>query len=186
MDIFELLIIAISLTFDTFAVSVSTGIIDRKIMFGQAFRIAVVLGIFQAVMPVIGWATGNLFTIYFNDYDHWIAFGLLTVIGVKMIIESLKHEEDRKEFNPFKIKILLLIAIATSIDALVVGVTFAFIKINIIHAFLIIGFTTFLVAMLGMLFGKNAGRKLGKKAEIIGGLMLIAIGVKILIEHLVS
>ncbi len=184
MDSIDLLIIAISLTFDTFAVSVSTGIIYRKIQFWKAFRIALVLGLFQAAMPVVGWGTGSLFTNYFSQYDHWVAFGLLTLIGVKMIIESLKHEDERKDFNPFKFRILVIIAIATSIDALVVGVTFAFIKINILYAFLIIGFTTFLVAMLGMLFGKNAGHKLGKKAEVIGGLMLIGIGTKVLIEHL--
>jgi len=186
MELLTLFFIAIGLNFDSFAVSISTGLVVKHIKFRQATKIALVLAFFQALMPVIGWFIGSQVKDYISNYDHWIAFGLLSIIGVKMIIESLKKEkeEEKKDFNPFKPIVLIGMAIATSIDALIVGVSFAFINVNILFSAGLIGVLTYIVAMLGMLFGKKAGKWFGKKMEIIGGSILIIIGIKILLEHL--
>jgi manganese efflux pump family protein len=186
MDFITLLLIAIGLTFDTFAVSISTGLVANNIRFWQATKVATVLAFFQALMPLIGWFIGSQLKLLIAEYDHWVAFGLLTAIGLKMILESFKKEENSKNFDPFKPMVLVGMAIATSIDALIVGVSFALIDVNIVLSVGIIGFATYVVAMLGMLFGKNAGKWFGKKMEILGGLILIGIGIKILMEHLVQ
>ncbi|MGE0079177.1 MAG: manganese efflux pump MntP family protein [Bacteroidales bacterium] len=185
MTIFTLLILAIGLSFDTFAISISSGIARKHIVFKEAFLIASVLGFFQAIMPVIGWLGGLSIKNYIEPFDHWIAFGLLGIIGIKMIIESFK-DDDKKDFNPLNPKIMVGMAIATSIDALTVGISFAIVEVNMILAFIIIGFVTFLVAMLGMLFGKKIGDRIGRRMEILGGLILIAIGSKILVDHLIG
>jgi putative Mn2+ efflux pump MntP len=184
MDIFTIILIGIGLTGDTFAVSVSTGLSISKIQFVQALRIALVLAVFQGLMPMIGWFLGIQIRDYIIDYDHWIAFALLTAIGGKMILESLKHESEKKPFNPLKNSVLITIAIATSIDALIVGVSFAFIDVNILLSAGIIWFLTFFVSMTGVFIGKKTGELFGKKVEIIGGIILIAIGIKILFQHL--
>ena len=184
MEILTLIFIAIGLTFDTFAVSITTGLMASHIRFWKATKVALVLAFFQGLMPVLGWFIGSQVKYLITSYDHWIAFGLLLIIGSKMIYESLKEDEEKKNFDPFKPMVLIGIAIATSIDALVIGVTFAFIDVNIGLSVLIIGGITYIVAMLGMLFGKNAGKWFGRKMEIIGGLILIGIGTKILLEHL--
>jgi putative Mn2+ efflux pump MntP len=185
MQIWELLLIAIGLSFDTFAVSVSAGLTVSQIKFWQGVRIAIVLAIFQSLMPFLGWLGGIQIVRYISNIDHWIAFGLLAILGIKMIIGSFKNAEEKK-FNPLIFSVLVVMAIATSIDALVVGVSFALISTNIYLAISIIGSVTFLVAMIGMLLGKNVNGKFGKKAEIIGGLILIGIGLKILLSHLLS
>ncbi len=185
MQNWELLLIAIGLSFDTFAVSVSTGLTVSQIKFWQGVRIALVLAIFQSLMPFLGWLGGIQIARYISNIDHWIAFGLLAILGIKMIVESFKNAEEKK-FNPLIFSVLVVMAIATSIDALVVGVSFALISTNIYLAISIIGSVTFLVAMIGMLLGKNVNGKFGKKAEIIGGLILIGIGLKILLSHLLS
>ena len=184
MELITLLLIAIGLSFDTFAVSISTGLVANHIRFWQATRIALTLGFFQALMPLLGWFIGEQLRHYISDYDHWIAFLLLLAIGIKMILESLKEEQERKELDPFRPMVLIGMAIATSIDALIVGISFAMIEVNILISVLIIGFVTYVVAMLGILFGKNAGKMFGRKIEIIGGLILIGIGIKILVEGL--
>lgn len=184
MDIITIFLIAIGLSFDTFAVSISTGLVIKQIKFKQALKIAFVLAFLQTLMPFIGWFAGKQIFSLIKSFDHWLAFILLSILGVKMIFESFKKEEEKKNFNPLKLSVLLGMGIATSIDALVVGVSFAFIRTNIWLAIAIIGFITFLVAMLGMLFGKNVGNKFGKRFEILGGLILISIGVKILISHI--
>jgi len=186
MDLITIILIAIGLNFDSFAVSITTGLVVNKIQFKQAVPIALVLAFFQGVMPLIGWFLGSQVKDLIADYDHWIAFTLLFIIGAKMIYETLKPEEEKKQLNPLKLSVMIMMAIATSIDALIVGISFAFIETNIIVATVIIGSLTFLVAMLGMLFGKKAGSFFGKKIEILGGLILIGIGTKILIEHLSS
>ena len=178
-----MILIAIGLSFDTFAVSVSTGLLINHIKFWQATRVAFILMIFQSLMPFAGWFTGRQIQHILSNYDHWIAFTLLAILGIKMIYESLKREEGKRTFNPLKLTVLIWMAIATSIDALIVGVSFAMININIYLAMLIIGFITFLASMLGMLFGKKVGGRFGKRMEIVGGLILIGIGTKILIEH---
>lgn len=183
MGVIEIILIALGLSFDTFAVSVSTGLLKNSIKFWQGVKIALILAFFQALMPLIGWLGGTQVANYISRFDHWIAFVLLSIIGIKMIIESFKPEEDKK-INPLLFRVAVLMGLATSIDALVVGVSLAFFEIKIIQSIIIIGTITFLAAMIGMLIGKNANGRLGKKVEIIGGLILIGIGLKILIEHI--
>jgi putative Mn2+ efflux pump MntP len=185
MDIITILLIAIGLSFDTFAVSVSTGLAITKIRFWQAVKIAITLAFFQALMPFFGWLFGKQVEHLISNYDHWIAFGLLLILGIRMIYESFKKDEVDKSFNPLNSTVLIGMAVATSIDALVVGVSFAFINMNIYWSVFLIGAVTFLVAMTGILFGKKVGGNHGKRMEIIGGLILIGIGVKILISHLI-
>ncbi len=184
MGLLSILLIAIGLCFDTFAVSITAGLVANRINFFQATKIAIVLAVFQLLMPLLGWFLGSQIADKICEFDHWLAFGLLSLIGLKMIIESLKPEENRKEMNPFNPTVLIAMALSTSIDSLIVGVSFAFIDINITLSVIIIGATTYIVAMLGMLFGKKVGGAFGKRMEIVGGLILIGIGIKILLEHL--
>lgn len=183
MELISIFLLSIGLSFDTFAVSVSCGLIERKIKFIQASRIAIIFAIFQSVMPIIGWLLGLCIKKYIVQIDHWVAFGLLFFIGVKMIYESFKKDEV-KNFSIKNIKVILLMSLATTIDAFAVGITFAFLNVRLILASLIIGSVTYTISMLGMLFGKNVGSHFGKKMEIAGGLILIGLGIKILIEHL--
>jgi putative Mn2+ efflux pump MntP len=183
MGIITLLIIALGLTFDTFAVSISTGLVLKSIRFRQATKIALVLSVFQGLMPLLGWFIGMKVKSLIDNYNHWIAFGLLVTIGIKMIVESQKKDDGEVIFSPLKPLVLIGIAIATSIDAFIVGISFAFINVNIVFSIFIIGFVTYVVAMLGMLFGKNAGNWFGRKMEILGGIILIGIGFKIVIQH---
>ncbi|MDP4188182.1 MAG: manganese efflux pump MntP family protein [Bacteroidota bacterium] len=184
MGFLSIFLIAVGLCFDSFAVSVSSGIVLNKIKFSDASKIAGSLAFFQATMPVLGWFAGYQVKDYIASFDHWIAFFLLLFLGVKMIYESLKSKDEPINFNPLDFKVLITLSIATSIDALLVGVSFAFLRINIAESAVIIGAVTFIISMVGILFGKKTGNKFGKKMEILGGLILIGIGVKILIEHL--
>lgn len=184
MDIISLLLIAIGLSFDTFAVSVSTGLIKSNIRFWQGVRFALVMAVLQTLMPFAGWFAGSQVAHLISDYDHWVAFGLLVILGIKMIVESFKKDKEKENFDPLKFTVMLGIAVATSVDALVVGVSFAMISMNIYLSILVIGAVTFLVSMIGMLFGKKAGGRFGKRMEVVGGLILIGIGVKILLSHL--
>lgn len=184
MGIVEIIFLGLGLSFDTFAVSVSTGLLKNSIRFWQGVRVAVVLAFFQALMPLLGWFGGTQVASYISEIDHLIAFGLLSVVGIKMIIEAFKAEEDKKN-NSLSFRVLVLMGIATSMDALVVGVSLAFFEIRILQSIVIIGFITFLAAMIGMLIGKSSNKKSGKKIEIVGGVLLIGIGLKILMEHIV-
>ena len=184
MDLPTLVLVAIGLSLDTFAVSISVGLMKCHIRFWQATRLALVLAFFQGGLPVLGWFVGDQIISITNGFGHYVAFALLSGIGIKMIIESLKPEEKRNPVNPFKLIVIVGMAISTSIDALVVGFSFAFIDVNIFHALIIIGFTTYLFGMLGMLFGKKAGMRFGKRMEIVGGVVLLGLGLKILIENL--
>ncbi|HOC36839.1 MAG: manganese efflux pump [Bacteroidales bacterium] len=183
MSVFTLILLALGLSFDTLAVSISSGIARKQIVFFEAFRLAAVLGFFQAAMPILGWLGGISIKKYIEPVDHWVALALLVIIGVKMIIESFK-DDGVKTFNPLEPRVMVGMALATSIDALAVGVSFAITQVNLILAFFVFGSITFLVAMLGMLFGKKIGNHIGHRMEIIGGLILIGIGVKIVLEHL--
>jgi putative Mn2+ efflux pump MntP len=183
IEFITIFLIAIGLCFDSFAVSVSSGLMMKHINFFDAMKISFSLAFFQGLMPLLGWMAGNRISEYLSSYDHWIAFGLLFVIGVRMIWESQKAEEN-KTFNPLNIWYIIYMSIATSIDALIVGLSFAFLKTDIYISIIIIGIVTFVAAMLGILFGKKAGVHFGKKMEILGGTILIIIGFKILIEHL--
>jgi len=156
----------------------------REIRFKQAVIVATSLAFFQALFPVIGWYIGEAVKDLISSVDHWIAFVLLAFIGGKMIIEGTKENGSLTNFNPFKLSVLIGLSIATSIDALVVGLSFGFLNMPILYAALIIGFVTFVASMLGMLFGKNISAKRSHQSLILGGVILISIGVKILIEHI--
>ena len=187
MGLITLIFIAIGLSVDSFAVSVSCGLVMCGITFWKATRIAISLAFFQALLFLLGWLIGIKIASLVRAFDHWIAFGLLAIIGGRMIIESLKKSEAEKPtMNPLDPKVLLGISLATSIDALIVGIGFAMISLNLYMATLTIGFTTFFFSMLGILFGKKTGLKFGKKIEVLGGVILFLIGLKILIEHLMA
>ena len=184
MNLIELLLIAIGLSMDAFAVAVCAGLTMKKAGLKKMLTVGLYFGVFQAVMPLIGYLTASLFADQIINYDHWIAFILLCFLGGKMIFESFKKEEDQKgeaSLNPAQ---MLPLALATSIDALAVGVSFAFLRVDIIPAVLFIGTATFVISMLGVKIGNVFGIKFKSKAEIFGGVILIFIGFKILFEHL--
>jgi putative Mn2+ efflux pump MntP len=186
MEIITVLLLAIGLSFDSFAVSVCSGLNLPHIRFFQAAKIAVFLALFQACMPLIGWLLGNSMKSLIEPVDHWIAFGLLSLIGGKMIIESFINSESREIKNPLHIRVILLLSLATSIDALAVGFSFSTLIEKILLPVIIIGLVTFIASMLGILLGKKTGPTFNRYAEIFGGLILIAIGSKILIEHILK
>jgi len=168
---------------DAFAVSISNGIIVQKDKLKLALKLGLFFGGFQAIMPLIGWLAGFSFKEMISDIDHWIAFGLLLIIGLKMIYESfgMDSEQEKKDLSYYTI---IILSIATSIDALAVGVSFVFLKVDIILPVILIGIITFVMSFLGVFLGNKFGKLFGSKIEIIGGLVLIGIGTKILIEHL--
>ena len=178
------LLIGIGLSFDSFAISVSCGLMKREIRFQQASFIAFLLAFFQGFFPVIGWIIGTGVKNLISDFDHWIAFGLLVFNGVKMTVEGGKPNSTLKNFDPLKIRVLLGLSVATSIDALVVGLSFGFLEMPILFPVIVIGVVTFVVAMQGMSFGKNVPAKRSHQSLILGGIILSLIGVKILVEHL--
>jgi manganese efflux pump family protein len=183
MSFLELLLIAIGLSMDCFAVAVSFGT-QRKLTGRDFLRFSFFFALFQAIMPVIGWLIGNAANNYLSYVDHWIAFGILALIGLKMIVESFKAEHEKRPVDIRDLKILLSISVATSIDALATGVSFGFVKVNIILAALTIGIVTFLSSLTGAYVGRKSIHISPRIAEIAGGLVLIAIGVKIVLEHL--
>ncbi|WP_297092094.1 manganese efflux pump MntP family protein [uncultured Draconibacterium sp.] len=178
------LLIGIGLSFDSFAVSVSCGLMKREIKFNQAALVAASLAFFQALFPVLGWLVGEALKDLIASVDHWIAFGLLAFIGGKMIVDGIKEDGALKSFDPFKWSVLLGLSVATSIDALVVGLSFGFLDVPILYPVLVIGPVTFIASMLGMLFGKSISAKRSHQSLIVGGIILVAIGLKILLEHL--
>jgi manganese efflux pump family protein len=180
----EIIIIAFGLAMDCLVVSIAIGATNPKITLGKTLEIALFFGLFQGLMPVIGWLLGLSFMDYIKNVDHWVAFGIFVLIGGKMIFESFKDTAEKKTVNIQKALIIIVLAIATSIDALVVGMSFVFLSISIVKATIIIGVITFLVTLPGFYTGKKFGSAYGKKAELLGGLVLVAIGTKILFEHL--
>ena len=186
--VLTLFFIGVGLSMDAFAVSICKGLSMRKVNQKQCFVIALFFGGFQALMPFIGWLLGSQFESCITSIDHWIAFILLGFIGGKMIVEAVKERDEAVQIEqmdpPLDIKELFLLAVATSIDALAVGVTFAFLDTPIVEAITIIGLTTFVIAIIGVYAGNFFGNKYKSKAELAGGLILILIGVKILLEHL--
>jgi len=156
----------------------------QEIKFKQAALVAGSLAFFQAFFPIIGWFFGTKINNLIASVDHWIAFGLLTIIGIKMIIEGVKPEGLLKSFNPFNLRVLIALSIATSIDALVVGFSFGLLEVHILFPAIVIGGVTFIAAMLGMLFGKNIPAKRSHQSIILGGIILTAMGVKIIAEHI--
>ncbi|MFH0800245.1 MAG: manganese efflux pump MntP family protein [Pseudomonadota bacterium] len=186
MSLPTIILIAIGLAMDCFAVSVVCGFTSKKLKVRHAFRIASFFGLFQALMPVIGWFAGIGFRQYIGEFDHFIAFGLLLFIGGKMVYESTQLEEDKKAIDPLKFHVLIVLSIATSIDALAVGLGLSFLNVTIATPVIIIGATTFIISLAGLYIGKRFGHFFEKKAELVGGLILIGIGIKILVQHLLA
>ncbi len=184
----EIWLIAVGLAMDCLAVSVSSGIILKRIQWKTMLVMATFFGFFQGFMPFLGWLGASRFSYLIKDVDHWIAFALLLFLGGKMIWESFKKEDCKKNFNPANLKVVFALAIATSIDALAVGISFAFLRMNtfasILPPSLIIGFVSFVLSLAGLLFGIFFGCRHNLKMELWGGLILVGIGTKILIEHL--
>jgi len=184
MNTITILFIAFGLAMDALAVSITSGIAIKRLRIGHALRIGLFFGSFQAAMPVIGWLAGMSLKDFISGVDHWVAFGLLSLIGGKMAYESLQMESQKKEMNPLDVYVLLILSVATSIDALAVGVSFAFINIAIITPAILIGLVTFLLSFLGAFIGNRLGHFFENKIELLGGFILIAMGIKILLEHL--
>lgn len=184
MDYATIILIGVGLSMDAFAASIAHGVCIVESKLKNFLKIAFFFGFFQAVMPLLGWFLGSSFKNLIEGFDHWIAFGLLLFIGIKMIVEAAKTRnkgDTRCSLDP---KRLLLLSFATSIDAFAVGVTFSFLNISIIEPVLIIGLVTFVISFIGACLCGIFDKLFGKKVEIIGGLILIGIGVKIVIEHL--
>lgn len=187
MNILTIIIIAIGLAMDAFAVSVATGAAYKKSGTNHAFRMAFAFGGFQAIMPIIGWLAGLTLKEFIGKYDHWAAFVLLTFIGGKMIYESFKIKHAQDNTYTLTAAVLLVLALATSLDALAVGITFSFLLAgSLAIAVIIIGLITFALSYAGFYIGKGFGHIFESRIEILGGLILIGIGLKILIEHLLQ
>lgn len=189
MSIIEIWLLAVSLAIDCFTVSVTSGIILHKINWNIFLKMAFFFGLFQALMPLIGWLGASWFSGSIEAYDHWIAFGLLSYIGLRMIREHF-NDNDCCSFDPTRLKVILMLSVATSIDALAVGISFAFTGFKTLHSLTFplvsIGITAFALSIIGGLIGVLFGKRFNARIELIGGLILIGIGFKILIEHLVN
>ncbi|MFA5312515.1 MAG: manganese efflux pump MntP family protein [Methanomassiliicoccales archaeon] len=180
MDLVTILLIAIGLAMDAFAVSIAKGITVKKNRRRTGIMLAALFGGFQALMPVLGWLAGQGFKDLIMDIDHWIAFILLGVIGGKMIYDSMKGDDDDGDVT---LTAAMLLAVATSIDALMVGLSFAFLETSIFVPVLVIGSVTFAFCLVGFVFGTKLGTMFGERVKIFGGLVLILIGIRILMEH---
>ena len=184
MNNIELILLSVGLAMDAFSASVCEGIRMKKINYTGAFFTALFFGMFQAVMPLLGYFLGSRFSEITSTYDHWIAFILLGIIGGKMIFECFHPEENNKNTYCFNLKDIIILSIATSIDALAVGIVFSAQKTNIIFSVSVIGIITFLLSFSGVILGNRFSKKYGNKAEIIGGIVLIFIGVKLLLQDI--
>lgn len=184
MNLFDLIVTAIALSMDAFAVSISKGLSVQTLRPKHSLIVGAYFGGFQALMPFLGWLLASSFAEYIRRFDHWIAFVLLALIGANMIREALSKKEEEKMDASFGVKTMLPLAIATSIDALATGVTFAMTETNIWLAIAVVGTTTFVFSAVGLRIGHLFGRKYQAKAELLGGVILVLMGIKILIEHL--
>ena len=186
----EIWLLAIGLAMDCFAVSIASGIILNRVRMRPMLIMALAFGFFQALMPLLGWIGASFFSHLIENIDHWIAFAILAFLGGRMVLESFKDEDCRHEFDPTSLKVVSALAVATSIDALAVGVSFAFLGVRSFSSILpsigIIGFVSFALSFVGLMFGIRFGCGIARKlrAELWGGVILIIIGTKILIEHL--
>lgn len=183
MGIIELMIISFGLSMDAFATAICKGLTLRKNSIRNSVIVGFYFGLFQAIMPLIGYLFGSVFGDAIAKFDHWVVFVLLGFLGLNMIKESFSTDDNCDTCN-LNFKVMFLLAIATSIDALAVGITFAFLKVNIILAILLIGIITFIMSFIGVKLGSKFGSKYEKKAQILGGVILIGMGLKILLEHL--
>jgi len=184
MNYIIIIFIAIGLAMDAFAVAIACGIKVDQQKLKNALKIAIFFGTFQAFMPVLGWLAGYTFQDLIKDIDHWVAFGLLTLIGCRMIYDAVRSEAKKGHVKELTNYVLLTLALATSIDALAVGISFAFLDIFILIPILIIGIITFFISFTGFYIGHKLSKYFGTKMGFVGGLILILIGIKILIEHL--
>lgn len=184
MDLLTVFIIAVGLGVDAFSVAIGIGAADIKKSWLPVLRLASTFGFFQFSMPIIGWLAGLTIVNFIAGYDHWIVFALLAYIGVKMIRDAFREEKDEEKTDRTKGMPLFLLSIATSIDALAIGFSFSLLKKPIILASIIIGIVCFVMTVIGMFFGKGLAKLFGRKVEIFGGVVLIVIGVKILVDHL--
>ena len=192
MNSLDIWMLAVALAMDCFTVSIVSGVIVRRWLWGMILRMAFLFGLFQAMMPFIGWLATTRFSQQLEAIDHWIAFGLLAFIGGKMIKESFDNDEKEKHFNPQRLNTQLLLAVATSIDALAVGISCACTGYRefaqIAYPLFVIGIVSFLFSILGYLFGVRFGKSVARKLkpELLGGIILLVIGIKILFTHLMS
>ncbi|MFA5322574.1 MAG: manganese efflux pump MntP family protein [Smithella sp.] len=183
MSLITVFFIAVGLGIDAFSVAIGIGATNNKKSWAPVWRLATAFGLFQFVMPIIGWLAGLTVVEIIASFDHWIAFALLVLVGGKMIREGFEKESDEEKSDQTRGWPLLMLSIATSIDALAVGFSFSILKNQILLPAVMIGIVCFLMTVIGMIFGKVLARLFGKKVEIFGGLVLIAIGIKILIDH---
>lgn len=187
LDLLSLLLIAIGLSVDCFAVAVSTSVAMPRISYQPVLRTAFAFGLSQFVMPLLGWLAGRTVVGLISGYDHWVAFFLLGVVGARMIWESFHSQDGRSgSVDATRGMLLVTLAVATSIDALAVGLSFAFMKTNILLASGTIGVIAFLVTILGFVLGRKVSGLLGRRAKLAGGIVLIGIGLRILLSHLLS
>ena len=183
--ILSIFLIAVGLSMDVFAVSISSGIVIKNIRLGGALKIALMFGLFHVIMLMVGWLSGIGFKDYIQELDHLIGFGLLFIIGCKIVYEGLKTEKKKKQSNPANTWVLIILSIATSIDALVVGLSFALLDLLIVTTAIIIGGMVVVLSLAGVYIGNKIGHFFESKIEVAGGIILIGIGLKFLIEHLV-
>ncbi len=185
MDILTLCAISFALALDAFAVSIASGVVIKKKKVAHALKLGTSFGLFQAVMPVLGWLAGNGLRVFISGIDHWIAFGLLSLIGSKMLYEAFQLEDvEDNTGKDMSFRTLMLLSVATSIDAFAIGIMFSLLNVSILFPILLIGAVTFCMSFMGVFIGNKAGHMFENKAEIAAGLVLIGIGLKILIEHL--
>lgn len=184
MGYLAIILVALGLSIDSFVASISCGLKTKILKLCNIVKTILIFGAFQSLMTLLGWAVGMSFAKIITGMDHWIAFTLLSIIGIRMIYESRKKCKEKKEQNLFSSSTLILLGIATSIDALAVGISFAFLNVEIINATLIIGATTILISFIGIIIGNRIGHLFEKGIQTLGGIVLIGIGIKILIEHL--
>ena len=184
MSLLALFLVAVGLSMDALAVAMASGLAVRRMRVRQALRMALFFGLFQALMPMIGWLAGLTLRTFIARWDHWVAFGLLVFIGGKMIVESFRLRDTTRAAGPISLSMLLLLSVATSIDALAVGLSLSLLQVLIVSPALLIGAVTFLLSLLGGLIGSRVGHCCGNRIEALGSLILIGIGVKILLDHL--
>lgn len=186
MGLIQLFFLAISLSIDSLVVSLTSGAIIKNHKIINVLKIASALAIIQMLFTVLGWVIGATFASYIEQYDHWVAFSILIFLGVKVIYESLNSDEDKSPFNPLDPKVMFTLAVATSIDALAVGLTFSLINKPILPSAVTIGLVTFFMASLGVIFGCKVGKRSNLKINLIGGIILILIGTNILFDHTIG
>ncbi len=184
MDVVTVILIAFGLAMDAFSVSICSGMASRRMQVRYALRMAAFFGGFQMLMPALGWLGGSAFNRLISGIDHWIAFGLLAFVGGRMLYEALKGGSCEDAVNVASLRVLLLLSVATSIDALAVGLSLAFLQVSLVVPVLVIGAITFTLSLIGVALGKVAGSFFQGKVEIVGGLILIGIGIRILVSHL--